>query len=56
MDGQLVSTQARTSDHENHPDETVSMVIFRADVEERTDTPCHVCIKNPDISQVLSFE
>ena len=55
-DGQVVSTQARTSSYENHPNEMVRMMISRADVEERTDTPCHVCIKNPDILQVPSFE
>lgn len=55
-DGQVVSTQARTSSYENHPDEMVRMMISRADVEERTDTPCHVCIKNLDIPQVPSFE
>ena len=56
MDGQVVSTQARTSSYENHLDETVRTMISRADVEERIDTPCHVCIKNPDITQVPSFE
>ena len=55
-DGQVVSMPARTNDGETRPDEMGRTVIPRADVEERTGSLNHDCIKNPDFPYVSNFE
>ena len=55
-DGQVVSTSARTNDGETRLDEMVRTVIPRADVEERTGSLNHDCIKNLDFLHVSNFE